>query len=48
VRVRVEVPQKLSGEQIELLRKFDELTLKDHKAHPLHHGFFERVRRIFE
>jgi molecular chaperone DnaJ len=48
VRVLVEIPQKLSGEQIELLRKFDELTLKDQRAHPLHHGFFERVRRIFE
>ena len=48
VRVMVEVPQKLSPEQADLLRRFSELTQKDGKAHPLHHGFFERVRRIFE
>jgi molecular chaperone DnaJ len=48
VRVVVEVPSKLSGEQADLLRKFAELTQKDGKSHPLSHGFFERVRRIFE
>jgi molecular chaperone DnaJ len=48
VKVVVEVPNKLNSEQSELLRKFAELTQKDGKAHPLHHGFFERVRRIFE
>ncbi len=48
VRVMVEIPSKLTAEQIEVLRKFDELDKKDGKAHPLHHGFFERVKRIFE
>jgi len=48
VRVMVEVPSRLSAEQAEALRKFDELSQKDSKAHPMHNGFFERVRRIFE
>jgi molecular chaperone DnaJ len=48
VRVMVEIPSKLSSEQIEVLKRFDELDKKDGKAHPLHHGFFERVKRIFE
>ncbi len=48
VRVMVEVPVKLNPEQTEALRKFDELAKQDGKAHPLHHGFFERVKRIFD
>ena len=48
VRVMVEIPSKLTSEQIDLLRKFDDLDKKDGKAHPLHHGFFERVKRVFE
>ncbi len=48
VRVMVEVPSRLSGEQMELLKKFEELSKKDDRTHPLHHGFFERVKRIFE
>ena len=48
VRVMVEIPSKLSHEQIELLKKFAELSHQDGKSHPLHHGFFERVKRIFD
>ena len=48
VRVMVEVPSRLTPEQSELLRKFDEASHKDTTAHPLHPGFFERVKRIFE
>ena len=47
VRVMVEIPSKLTHEQIELLKQFQELG-KDGKSHPLHHGFFERVKRIFD
>jgi len=47
VRVIVEVPSRLTNEQAEHLRKFAELTQKDGRAHPLSHGFFERVKRIF-
>ena len=47
VRVLVEIPSKLSAEQAEVLRKFESLE-KDGKSHPLHHGFFERVKRIFD
>jgi DnaJ-class molecular chaperone len=43
----VEIPSKLSTEQTELLRKFESLE-KDGKSHPMHHGFFERVKRIFD
>lgn len=48
VRVMVEIPSKLSPEQTALLKQFDELDKKDGKAHPLHHGFFDRVKRIFD
>ena len=48
VRVMVEIPSRLTSEQADALRKFDELSQKDSKAHPMHHGFFDRVKRIFE
>ncbi|MBC7395989.1 MAG: molecular chaperone DnaJ [Bdellovibrionales bacterium] len=49
IRVMVEIPSKLSSEQIEVLKKFDELDKsREGKSHPMHHGFFERVKRIFE
>ncbi len=48
VRVIVEIPTKLSSEQIDALRKFEDLDKKDGKSHPLHHGFFEQVKRIFD
>ena len=47
VRVMVEIPTKLSNEQIEVLKQF-QLLENDSKSHPLHHGFFERVKRIFD
>ena len=47
LRVLVEVPTKLSAEQIEVLRKFEDLD-KSGKSHPMHQSFFERVKRIFE
>lgn len=48
IRVMVEIPTKMTAEQIEVLRHFEELDKKDGKAHPMHHGFFERVKRIFD
>ena len=47
VRVMVEIPTKLSNEQIEVLKRFESLE-NDGKSHPMHHGFFERVKRIFD
>lgn len=46
VRVIVEVPSKLSAEQKELLRKFEELSGED--SQPLAKGFFEKMRHLFE
>ena len=46
VRVLVETPQKLSAEQKELLRRFQELS--DEKSHPLAKGFFDKMRGLFE
>ncbi len=46
VRVIVETPSKLSREQRELLKKFDESSSIDH-THPLHKNFFDRVRNMF-
>jgi molecular chaperone DnaJ len=47
-RVVVETPVKLSGEQRELLRKFDDSLRKDGSAHsPREEGFFEGVKRFF-
>jgi molecular chaperone DnaJ len=48
VRVLVEIPNRLTTEQADALRAFDELSNKDSKVHPMHHGFFDRVKRIFE
>jgi molecular chaperone DnaJ len=45
VRVIVEIPSRLSGEQKELLRKFDEIG--GDTAHPMHHSFFEKVKNLF-
>ncbi len=45
VRVIVEIPSKLSSEQKELLRQFDETG--GASSHPLHHGFFEKVKNLF-
>ena len=47
-RVVVETPVKLSAEQRELLRRFDESLRKDGTAHtPREEGFFEGVKRFF-
>ena len=44
----VETPVKLSAEQRELLRRFDESLRKDGTAHtPREEGFFEGVKRFF-
>jgi molecular chaperone DnaJ len=45
VQVIVEVPSKLSTEQKDLLRKFEE-TGSD-SCHPMHQHFFEKVRSFF-
>ncbi len=44
VRVVLETPTKLSSEQKELLRRFDELGSE---SHPMHHRFFEKVKNFF-
>jgi molecular chaperone DnaJ len=46
VRIIVEVPSKLSAEQKELLKKFSEISGGE-SSHPMHHGFFEKVKNIF-
>jgi len=46
VRVIVEVPSKLTAEQKDILRRFEE-TGSD-AAHPMHHNFFEKVKNLFE
>jgi len=47
-RVMVETPVKLSSEQRELLRKFDESLKTDDGRHsPREDGFFEGVKRFF-
>lgn len=47
-RVVVETPVKLTAEQRELLRKFDESLKGDGRSHtPREEGFFEGVRRFF-
>lgn len=45
VRVIVETPTKLSAEQKDLLKKFDESGLES--THPMHHNFFEKVKNLF-
>jgi len=47
-RVVVETPVKLSAEQRELLRQFDQSLRDDGRAHsPREEGFFEGVKRFF-
>ena len=47
-RVVVETPVKLTTEQRELLRRFDESQKGDGRSHtPREEGFFEGVRRFF-
>jgi molecular chaperone DnaJ len=47
-RVVVETPVNLSGEQKDMLRKFEESLQKDGKKHtPRGAGFFENVKRFF-
>jgi molecular chaperone DnaJ len=45
VRVIVEVPSKLTSEQKDLLKRFEELGAES--AHPMHHSFFEKVKNLF-
>ena len=45
VRVTVETPTRLTAEQKDLLRKFDEIG--EESCHPLHHSFFEKVKNFF-
>jgi molecular chaperone DnaJ len=46
VRIIVEVPTQLSSEQRELLKRFSECN-GDEKSHPMHSGFFEKVKNLF-
>jgi molecular chaperone DnaJ len=47
-RVVVETPVKLTTEQRELLRRFDESLRSDGREHtPREEGFFEGVKRFF-
>lgn len=45
VKVKVEVPKKLTNRQKELLKEFSELS--EEETHPEHKGFFEKVRELF-
>ncbi len=45
IRIIVEVPAKLTAEQKEILRRFDEIGAES--AHPMHHKFFEKVKNFF-
>jgi molecular chaperone DnaJ len=46
VRIIVEVPTKLSHDQKEILRRFEESGAES--SHPMHHSFFEKVKNLFE
>jgi molecular chaperone DnaJ len=47
-KVMVETPVNLSGEQKDLLRKFEDSLKTDHRRHaPREDGFFEGVKRFF-
>lgn len=46
VRIIVEVPSKLTTEQKDLLKRFEE-SGGEAAAHPLHHSFFEKVKNLF-
>ena len=45
VRVIVEVPNKLTAEQKDLLKRFADSEAES--AHPMHHSFFEKVKHLF-
>jgi molecular chaperone DnaJ len=45
VRVIVEVPTKLTSEQKDLLKRFEEAG--SDASHPMHHSFFEKVKNLF-
>jgi molecular chaperone DnaJ len=45
VRVLVETPTQLTGEQRDLLRRFAEIEAD--QTHPMHHRFFEKVKNLF-
>lgn len=45
VKVRVEVPKKLSTKQKELLKEFGDISHAE--THPENKGFFEKVRELF-
>lgn len=45
VQVVVETPTKLTAEQKDLLKRFDELGAAS--SHPNHHKFFEKVKNLF-
>ncbi|HXW53639.1 MAG TPA: molecular chaperone DnaJ [Myxococcota bacterium] len=45
VRVKIEVPKRLSSRQKELLREFGEISHEE--THPENKGFFEKVRELF-
>lgn len=45
VRVKVEVPKKLSNRQKELLQEFVEISHEE--CHPENKGFFDKVRELF-
>ncbi len=47
IQVDVEIPQKLTKKQKEILRQFEEAT-GDEKHNPQSHGFFARVKEFFE
>ncbi len=48
VRVVVEVPTKLSTEQSDVLRKFDELDRTERKSNPMHKKFFDKMKHLFD
>ena len=45
VKVKIEVPKKLSIKQKELLKEFGDISHEE--SHPEHKGFFEKVRELF-
>lgn len=45
VQVKIEVPKKLSARQKELLKEFGDISHEE--THPMHKGFFEKVRELF-
>jgi molecular chaperone DnaJ len=46
IKIIVEIPTKLTGEQKDLLRRFGETGAET--AHPMHHSFFEKVKNLFD